>query len=217
MSIPKFVYMTKNTPFFPILHVFAPLNDVRAYTARSWKTTLIMWLFEQAWYPLDIRVAPLGKPSPYFEEWTGDAEPHPSPPLTPTITFNKSAAVIETYCYNIILGPRDTCIQVWIWYSFIKTSKKGTFWKRPMYAMYLLQQKIMENNMFLITLTGNTRLGLGKQVCQSSFKYLFQGEIVLSTLSKMIAWVYFWARSNTWLRVNFKGLCDEYHIHFVYK
>ena len=28
-------------PFFPILHVFAPLNDVRAYIAWSWKTTLI--------------------------------------------------------------------------------------------------------------------------------------------------------------------------------
>ena len=37
MFFPKFVYMTKNTPFFPILHVFAPLNDVRAYSAWSWK------------------------------------------------------------------------------------------------------------------------------------------------------------------------------------
>ena len=27
MSFPKFVYMTKNTPFFHILHVFAPLNQ----------------------------------------------------------------------------------------------------------------------------------------------------------------------------------------------
>ena len=35
MFFPKFVYMTKNTPFFPILHVFAPLNDVRAYSALS--------------------------------------------------------------------------------------------------------------------------------------------------------------------------------------
>ena len=32
---PKFIYMTKNTPFFPILHVFAPLNDVRVYSAWS--------------------------------------------------------------------------------------------------------------------------------------------------------------------------------------
>ena len=39
------------THFFPILHVFAPLNDVRAYSAWSWKTTLIMWIFGQAWYP----------------------------------------------------------------------------------------------------------------------------------------------------------------------
>ena len=44
--------------FFPILHVFAPLNDVRAYIAWSWKTTLITWIFGRAWYPLDIRVAP---------------------------------------------------------------------------------------------------------------------------------------------------------------
>ena len=36
MSFPKFV-MSKNIPFFPILHVFAPLNDVRAYIAWSWK------------------------------------------------------------------------------------------------------------------------------------------------------------------------------------
>ena len=35
MSIQKFVNMTKNIPFFPILHVFAPLNDVRAYIALS--------------------------------------------------------------------------------------------------------------------------------------------------------------------------------------
>ena len=51
MSFPKFDYMTKNTPFFPILHVFAPLNDVRAYSAWSWKTTLITWIFGRAWYP----------------------------------------------------------------------------------------------------------------------------------------------------------------------
>ena len=57
MSFPKFVYMTKNT-LFPILHVFAPLNDVRAYSAWSWKTTLITWIFGRAWYPLDIRVPP---------------------------------------------------------------------------------------------------------------------------------------------------------------
>ena len=60
MSFPKFVYMTKNTPCFQILNVFAPLNDVRMYSAWSWKTTLIMWIFGWAWYPLDIRVAPWG-------------------------------------------------------------------------------------------------------------------------------------------------------------
>ena len=31
--------MIKNTPFFPILYVFAPLNDVRPYIDWSWKTT----------------------------------------------------------------------------------------------------------------------------------------------------------------------------------
>ena len=51
MYFPKLVNMTKNTPFFPILHVFAPLNDVRAYTAWSWKTTLITWIFLRGWYP----------------------------------------------------------------------------------------------------------------------------------------------------------------------
>ena len=51
MFFPKFVYMTKNTPFFPILHVVAPLNDVGAYSAWSWKITLITWIFGWAWYP----------------------------------------------------------------------------------------------------------------------------------------------------------------------
>ena len=37
--------MTKNTPLFPVLHFFAPLNDVWVYIAWSWKTTLIMWFF----------------------------------------------------------------------------------------------------------------------------------------------------------------------------
>ena len=50
MFFPKCVYITKNTPFFPILHVFAPLNDVCAYSDWSWKTTLITWI--------DIRVPP---------------------------------------------------------------------------------------------------------------------------------------------------------------
>ena len=59
-SFPKFVYMAKNTPFFPILHVFAPLNDVRAYSAWSWKTPLITWIFGRAWYPPWHSSAPPG-------------------------------------------------------------------------------------------------------------------------------------------------------------
>ena len=45
MSFPKFVNMTKSIPFFPILHIFAPLNDVHAYIAWSWKTTLNYMIF----------------------------------------------------------------------------------------------------------------------------------------------------------------------------
>ena len=51
MSFPKYVTMTKYTPFFPILSVFAPLNDVRAYIAWSCKTSLITWIFLREWYP----------------------------------------------------------------------------------------------------------------------------------------------------------------------
>ena len=50
MSFTKFVSMTKNTPFFPILHVFAPLTNVRVYIAWSWKITLITWIFSRGWY-----------------------------------------------------------------------------------------------------------------------------------------------------------------------
>ena len=48
-------------PFFPILHVFAPLNDVRTYSALSWKTTLITWIFGRAWYPPWNSSTPPGK------------------------------------------------------------------------------------------------------------------------------------------------------------
>ena len=58
MSFPKFVNMTKNIHFFPILHVFAPLNDVRAYIAWSWKTTLITWFFYEDDIQLQIQVPP---------------------------------------------------------------------------------------------------------------------------------------------------------------
>ena len=45
LSIMSFQNMTtspKTHLFPPILHVFAPLNDVRAYIAWSWKTTIIV-------------------------------------------------------------------------------------------------------------------------------------------------------------------------------
>ena len=64
--------MTKNTPFFfsPILHVFAPLNDVRAYIAWSWKTTLITWIFYEDNIQLQIQVPP---PPPRV--WSARQEP----------------------------------------------------------------------------------------------------------------------------------------------
>ena len=60
MSFPKFVTMTKNTPFFPfpILHVFATLHDVHAYIAWSWKTTLITWFFYEDDIQLQMQVPP---------------------------------------------------------------------------------------------------------------------------------------------------------------
>ena len=42
---PKFVTMIKNTPFPPNFARFLHLNDVRAYIAWSWKTTLITWYY----------------------------------------------------------------------------------------------------------------------------------------------------------------------------
>ena len=66
MSIPKFVNMTKNIPFFLILHVFAPLNDVRAYIAWSWKTTLITWFFYADDIQLQIQVAPPGSKNKFW-------------------------------------------------------------------------------------------------------------------------------------------------------
>ena len=47
----SFQNLSKNTPFFQIFAHFAPLNNVRAYSAWSWKTTLITWNFGRAWYP----------------------------------------------------------------------------------------------------------------------------------------------------------------------
>ena len=43
MSFPKFV-MTKNTPVFPILHVFAPLNDVHCLVLKN-NPNKITWIF----------------------------------------------------------------------------------------------------------------------------------------------------------------------------
>ena len=60
------LYDQKHTLFFPILHVFAPLNDVRTYSAWSWKTTLITWIFGRAWYPPWHSSGPPGMCSPYI-------------------------------------------------------------------------------------------------------------------------------------------------------
>ena len=71
MSFPKLVNMAKNTPFFPILHVFVPLNDVRAYIALSWKTTLITWIFLRGWYPTSNTSGPPGVGCTYLEKGQG--------------------------------------------------------------------------------------------------------------------------------------------------
>ena len=59
-SFQNLSYMTQNTPFFRILHVFFTLNDVHAFLAWSWKTTLITWIFGWAWYPPWHSSAPPG-------------------------------------------------------------------------------------------------------------------------------------------------------------
>ena len=61
----------KTYPFFQILHVFASLNDVRTYSAGSWKTTLIMWIYGRAWYP----------------PWHSSGPPPPPPPGDTQIIF----------------------------------------------------------------------------------------------------------------------------------
>ena len=52
-------YDQKHTLFSNFAH-FAPLNDIRAYIAWSWKTTLIMWIFYEDDIQLQIQVLPLG-------------------------------------------------------------------------------------------------------------------------------------------------------------
>ena len=70
MFFPKFVYITKNTcTLFSILHVFAPLKDVHAYSAWSWKTTLITWIFGRAWYPPWHSSGPPGKSAQHDLFW----------------------------------------------------------------------------------------------------------------------------------------------------
>ena len=48
---PNLSIWPKTHPFFQFCTFLHPLNDVCAYIAWSWKTTLITWIFGQAWYP----------------------------------------------------------------------------------------------------------------------------------------------------------------------
>ena len=52
----------KQHPFFQFCTFFAPLKDVRAYIAWSWKTTLITWFFFflRGWYPTSNTSGPPG-------------------------------------------------------------------------------------------------------------------------------------------------------------
>ena len=80
MSFPKFVNVTKNIPYFPILHAFAPLNDVRTYIAWSWKTTLIMRIFfTRMIFSFKYKCPP---------EWVLGWEFHKPPPLHFMFTWN---------------------------------------------------------------------------------------------------------------------------------
>ena len=99
MSIPKFVNMIKNIPLFPILHVLAPLNDVRAYIVWSWKTTLITWIFLRGWYPTSDTSAPRVKMVYEFE----------------TVKFNHLPIVLIFYTdfsLQIVLFPIQLCTKL---------------------------------------------------------------------------------------------------------
>ena len=54
--------------FFSILHGSASLNDVRAYIAWSWKTTLITWIFYEDDIQLHMQVPPQLPPPPRISE-----------------------------------------------------------------------------------------------------------------------------------------------------
>ena len=49
----------KTYPFFQFCTFLHP-NDVRAYIALSWKTTLITWIFLRGWYPTSDTSGPPG-------------------------------------------------------------------------------------------------------------------------------------------------------------
>ena len=119
MSFPKFVNMTKNTPFFPILHVFAPLNDVSVYTAWSWKTTL-MWIFyeDDGWYPTSNTSAP--PPTSIFESLhTRPYNREGCSLLTLQSTQHQVQRVDQSWGGTI--GAGGNCP--------LKVSKKGKIWK----------------------------------------------------------------------------------------
>ena len=116
ISFPRFVNMTKNTPFFPILHVFAPLNDVRAYIDWSWKTTLIMWIFLRGWYPTSNTSGSPGSGSDMKCPASHEATPHWS-------RFLRSIFSVRVECHNVYFAPTLNkisldnlvpCIRCWV-------------------------------------------------------------------------------------------------------
>ena len=56
----------------PVLYVFAPLNDVHAYIAWSWKTTLITWIFYEDDIQLQIQVPSPGTLLSYWFVYLND-------------------------------------------------------------------------------------------------------------------------------------------------
>ena len=94
-----------NTSFFPILQIFAPLNDVRMYIAWSWKTTLIMWIF---FYEDDIQLQIQVPPPPgikYIETKYIIGPTHSSSAL-----HNNICASYTHQLYNTLYNPWKRCI-----------------------------------------------------------------------------------------------------------
>ena len=112
------------TPPPPILHVFTPLNDVRAYIAWSWKTTLITWIILRGWYPTSNTSAP-----GHFNDFTA---------LTAHNWQKWKSTFLTCPCHKIgrveALGLKYT-FKITI---FVKMWNLGQFWENLIFCQWLL-------------------------------------------------------------------------------